>query len=130
MPPETVFDQASGLRRLLGAGGGARVIGVFGVDARLNALAGANLAGAMTHRGAQVMICDEAAAPDNIATMVGLSPAHGLAQVLAGQRAVAEALADNGAGLLLLNCAVPPVALALVPPEAWTRVAPASADAD
>jgi flagellar biosynthesis protein FlhG len=130
VPPETVFDQASGLRRLLGAGGGARVIGVFGVDARLNALAGANLACAMTHRGAQVMICDEAAAPDNVATMVGLSPAHGLAQVLAGQRAVAEALADNGAGLRLLNCAVPPVALALAPPESWARVAPASADAD
>lgn len=95
-------DQAAGLRRLLGDQNTLRTLGIFGPDAELNAVAGANLAFALSHRGGNVCLIDEAPGPRNIAGQFGLSPRHNLTEVLHGRLTLDEALTPAPGDLQLL----------------------------
>ena len=96
-------DQAAGLRRLLGDRSALRTVGVFGVDAGLNAMAGASLAFALAQRTAGVCVLDEAPGPRNVAGQFGLAPRHGLADVLHGRLGLDEAMLTAPAGIGLLR---------------------------
>lgn len=95
-------DQAAGLRRLLGDRAALRAVGLFGPDAELNAIAGANLAYALSQRGGNLCLIDEAPGPHNIAGQFGLMPRQGLTEVLHGRLHLDEAM-TNGPGLHLLK---------------------------
>jgi flagellar biosynthesis protein FlhG len=116
------LDQATGLRRLLGADGGMRALGIFGSDAALNAHAGANLATAMAQRGASVAVFDEVPAPMNVASRLGLTPGVGLKQVIQGQCNAQDALNENPCGVRLLRAEQALHSAAGLAPEAWTRL--------
>jgi flagellar biosynthesis protein FlhG len=112
------LDQATGLRRMLGADNGPRALGIFGADAALNAHAGANLATAMAQRGASVTIIDEVPPPLNVATRLGIVPETSLAQYLAGQapgKARAPGMRVLRAERLLRDAAD-------LPPQVWRRL--------
>lgn len=79
MSAEAVLDQASGLRRLVGADAGTRAVGIFGVDPALTTLAAANLATAVAARGAAVNLRDASPEPADVAARLGETPARCLA---------------------------------------------------
>lgn len=95
-------DQASGLRRLLGDRSRLRTLGLFGPDAHLNALAGANLALALAQRGNATCLIDEAPGPHNAIGQFGLSPGRGLADVLHNGTGFDDALLPAAENLHLL----------------------------
>lgn len=66
------LDQASGLRRLFTTDAGFRAVGILGPDARRNARVSAGLALALGRRGAHALILDEASAPHNVASLLGI----------------------------------------------------------
>jgi flagellar biosynthesis protein FlhG len=96
-------DQASGLRRLLGDRNTMRILGIFGPDAELNAIAAANLALALNLRGDKVCLIDEAPAPHNAISLSSQSPGYGLADVALGRLALDEAMTVPHDGLHLLK---------------------------
>lgn len=85
-------DQASGLRRLLGEQHSLRTVGLFGPDPDLNAAAAAGIAFALSLRGGNVCLIDEAPGPHNVAGQLGLTPRFSLADVAHGRQPLEEAL--------------------------------------
>lgn len=85
-------DQAAGLRRLLGGQSKLRALAIFGPDAELNTIAGANLAIALSQRGDKVCLIDETQPPHNVTSQCGMSPGHGLSDVAHGKLSLDEAL--------------------------------------
>ncbi len=95
------LDQATGLRRLFATESAFRAVGVLGPDARGNARFTAGLGLALGRRGAQALILDEAAAPHNVASLLGVLTRRTLRDVArAGQ--LAQAIHPAGQGLDLL----------------------------
>lgn len=95
------LDQATGLRRLFAAESAFRAIGVLGPDARRNARFTAGLGLALGRRGSHALILDEAAAPHNVGSLLGILTRHSLLDVArAGQ--LAPAIQSAGQGLDLL----------------------------
>jgi len=112
-------DQASGLRRLLGAAASFRSCGFFGPDGGLRAAAAAGLACALARRGEAVLILDEAEAPHNVAGRLGLAPRLRLADVLQGRCTLERALAKAGDGVRLLAAGQALTALGSAGEAAW-----------
>lgn len=79
-----------------------RVIGLFGTDASLTALVGAHLAHALSLRGTSVWVVDEAPAPHNATTCLGLVPRTTLDQTIRRDGPAAQALIEAAPGLLCL----------------------------
>ncbi|PIV88620.1 MAG: hypothetical protein COW48_05030 [Hydrogenophilales bacterium CG17_big_fil_post_rev_8_21_14_2_50_63_12] len=95
------LDQATGLRRLFAAEAVFRAVGILGPDARRNARVSAGLGLAFARRGSQALILDEAVAPHNVGSLLGILTRHGLLDVArAGQ--LAQAIQPAGQGLNLL----------------------------
>jgi flagellar biosynthesis protein FlhG len=115
-------DQAAGLRRLLGDQNTLRTLGLFGPDAELNAVAGANLAFALNHRGGNVCLIDEAPGPRNIAGQFGLSPRHNLAEVLRGGLSLDDALTQAPGDLQLLDAEQGFAQVAETDERTWNRL--------
>lgn len=103
MPRHEASDQAAGLRRLLGDRNSLRALGIFGPDADLNAIAGANLGLALSQRGDRVCLIDEAPAPYNATSQYGLSPSHDLNDALQGVLSLDEVLTGAPDGPRLLK---------------------------
>lgn len=114
------LDQATGLRRILGAESAPRALGIFGADAALNAHAGANLACALARRGASVTVIDEMPLPMNVATRLGIVPETSLGQCLTGQAAPARQA--HGEGVRVLRAERLLRDAAGLPPQAWRRI--------
>jgi hypothetical protein len=95
------LDQATGLRRLFAADPAFRAVGILGPDARRNARFTAGMALALGRRGGQALILDEAAAPHNVASLLGIITRRTLAD---GARAghLAQAIQSAGQGVDLL----------------------------
>lgn len=73
------LDQASGLRRLFASEPACRVLGILGPDARRNARVAAGLALALRRRGGHPLVLDEAGAPHNVLSLLGVPPRRTLA---------------------------------------------------
>ena len=95
------LDQATGLRRLFSADPAFRAVGILGPDARRNARFTAGMALALGRRGSQALVLDEALAPHNVASLLGIMTRHTLADgVRAGH--LAQAIQPAGQGVDLL----------------------------
>lgn len=98
------LDQASGLRRLFAGEPACHVLGILGPDARRNARVTAGLALALRRRGGQPLILDEAVAPHNVFSLLGVLPRRTLAD---GARAghLGEAVLSHADGIHLIAAA-------------------------
>lgn len=114
-----MHDQAAGLRRIMGHAPRFRVIGLFGTDATLTALAGAHLAYALSLRGTPVWVVDEAHAPHNATTCLGIVARTTLDQTLRRDEPAAQALAEATPGLHCLPAHGGMAWLAGVPERRW-----------
>lgn len=95
------LDQATGLRRLFAADPAFRAVGILGPDARRNARFTAGMALALGRRGSQALILDEAAAPHNVASLLGILTRRTLADgVRSGH--LTQAIQPAGQGVDLL----------------------------
>jgi MinD-like ATPase involved in chromosome partitioning or flagellar assembly len=95
------LDQATGLRRLFATDPAFRAVGILGPDARRNARFTAGMALALGRRGSQALILDEAVAPHNVASLLGIMTRRTLADgVRAGH--LAQAIQPAGQGVDLL----------------------------
>lgn len=95
------LDQATGLRRLFAADQTFRAVGILGPDARRNARFTAGMALALGRRGSRSLILDEAAAPHNVASLLGVLTRRTLADgVRAGH--LGQAIQPAGQGVDLL----------------------------
>jgi len=95
------LDQATGLRRLFAAESVFRAVGILGPDGRRNARVSAGLGLALGRRGGQSLILDEAVAPHNVASLLGVLTRRSLHDAArAGQ--LAHAIQPAGQGLDLL----------------------------
>jgi hypothetical protein len=95
------IDQATGLRRLFAADPAFRAVGVLGPDARRNARVSAGLGLALGRRGSHSLILDEAAAPHNVGSLLGILTRHTLFDAArAGQ--LAQVIQSAGQGVDLL----------------------------
>ncbi len=95
------LDQATGLRRLFAADPSFRAVGILGPDARRNARVCAGLGLALGRRGSHALILDEAAAPHNVASLLGVLTRHTLFDAArAGQLAPVIQSAGQGVDLL------------------------------
>lgn len=84
-----VSDQAAGLRRLLGQGGGLQVITVMsGRKGAGKTAATTNLAAALARSGRDVLIVDQDRHGRGAAAALGLVPMHDVSDVLAGRCAL------------------------------------------
>lgn len=96
------FDQAEGLRRLLGRDR-LRVIAVASGKPRVGQTSVViNLAHALATQGKSVLIIDEGIGADSSAARLGLAPRFELSQVLKQQIALPQALLSYGAALQVL----------------------------
>jgi len=95
------LDQATGLRRLFAADPAFRAVGILGPDARRNARFTAGIALALGRRGSQSLVLDEAAAPHNVASLLGVMTRRTLVDgVRSGH--LAQAIQPAGQGVDLL----------------------------
>jgi MinD-like ATPase involved in chromosome partitioning or flagellar assembly len=95
------LDQATGLRRLFAADPAFRAVGILGPDARRNARFTAGMALALGRRGSQALILDEASAPHNVASLLGILTRRTLADgVRSGHLTQAIHPAAQGVDLL------------------------------
>ncbi|MDD5390761.1 MAG: hypothetical protein PHD37_15585 [Gallionellaceae bacterium] len=95
------LDQATGLRRLFATDQAFRAVGILGPDARRNARFTAGMALALGRRGSRSLILDEAAAPHNVGSLLGILTRRTLADgVRAGH--LAQAIQSAGQGVELL----------------------------
>jgi hypothetical protein len=94
-------DQATGLRRMFAADPAFRALGILGPDARRNARVTAGLALALRRRGSQALILDEAIAPHNVISLLGVLPRRTLAD---GARTghLGEVILRGGEGVELI----------------------------
>lgn len=94
------LDQASGLRRLFAPEPSFQALGVLGPDAGRTARACAALGRGLGRRGHRVLLIDETRPPNNVASLLGILPRHGLVDaVRRGLVAVVQQAPD---GLVLL----------------------------
>ncbi len=98
---EVVLDQATGLRRLLGAGAVRSVAFASCGGAGQGATITANTAFALARRGSRVCVLDEGNEGRGAARF-GLRPGYDLADVLARDCALAEAVVDGPEGVRFL----------------------------
>jgi flagellar biosynthesis protein FlhG len=99
---EVLLDQATGLRRLLGAGAAVRSV-AFAACGKSGAGAGitANAAFALARRGSRVFVFDEGGEP-SMAARFGLRPGHDLTAVMAREHPLAEVVVDGPEGVRFL----------------------------
>jgi hypothetical protein len=95
------LDQATGLRRMFATDPAFRALGVLGPDARRNARCSAGLGLALGRRGSQALILDEAAAPHNVASLLGVLTRHTLFDAARAGH-LAQVIQPAGQGLDLL----------------------------
>ncbi|PKO38091.1 MAG: MinD-like protein [Betaproteobacteria bacterium HGW-Betaproteobacteria-6] len=99
-------DQAAGLRRLLGGGAQLQVITfVAGCDGVGRSVAVANIGVALARLGKEVLIIDEHAAGDDIASMYGMSARHDLLNVVQREMPLSHVLLQPMLGLRVLPAA-------------------------
>ena len=97
--PESVIDQASGLRRLF-SGKPLRVVSfVAAGDGVGKTHVVANLAVALAKRGRSVLVLDENAGQDNVAGLFGVPVGHDLLDVIQGRRSMEQVLIEIGGNL-------------------------------
>lgn len=117
------FDQAEGLRRLLGRDS-LRVVSVLSGKPRAGQTSVvANLACALAGQGKSVLIIDEGIGADSCAARFGLTPRIELAQVLKGQASLEQALLSYHDTIHLLPAREGLRRLADLTPEAHTWLA-------
>jgi flagellar biosynthesis protein FlhG len=99
-------DQAAGLRRLLGAGQQLQVLTfVAGCEGVGRSVAVANLGVALARQGKEVLIIDEHASRDDIASSFGLLAKFDLLNVVQRELALAQVLLQPMNGLRILPAA-------------------------
>lgn len=97
-------DQAAGLRRLFG--GGLRVIAfASGADGVGRTLMLSNLAAALARLGKNVLVLDENAGADDVASVFGLAGDSDLLDVVEGRMTMSEVLLQPCAGVNVLPAA-------------------------
>lgn len=113
------LDQAAGLRRLLGEQESFHALGVFSPDNTLNASASASLAYALARRGSPVCVLDALPLPRNVAGCLGIPENPGLGDLARRRLPLAEALADAGANLCLIEARQGVTRVAATDEHAW-----------
>lgn len=98
---ELALDQATGLRRLLGAGAVRSIAFAAGSKGSGRATVTANTAFALARRGSRVCVLDEGGQP-GVAARFGLRPGHDLRAVLAREHTLSEAVVDGPEGVRFL----------------------------
>ena len=98
-------DQAAGLRRLLGGGQLQVVTFVAGCEGVGRSVAVANIGVALARLGKEVLIIDEHASRDDIASAFGLLARHDLLNVVERELALSEVLLEPMHGLRVLPAA-------------------------
>jgi flagellar biosynthesis protein FlhG len=126
---ELALDQATGLRRLLGAGAVRSITFTAGASASGRATVAANAAFALARRGSRVCVLDEGAGR-GVAARFGLHPEHDLAAVVERDRQLAEVLVDGPEGVRFVAAARGMRLLARLPVEEETRLSRAFAELD
>jgi len=136
MRPDAAPDQADGLRRLLRTESGPRIVGLFAAETSLIAQASGNLACAMARRGTDTWLFDDSmanspasAASLPVAAQLGLAPARGLAEALAGGN-LAHSAETHASGLRLVRAGLPHELAAQVTVARWAPIARQLAGAD
>ena len=96
-------DQAAGLRRLLGGGQQLQVVTfVAGCDGVGRSMAVANLGVALARLGKEVLIIDEHAQGDDIASAFGMTARHDLLNVVQREMPLSQVLLQPMLGLRVL----------------------------
>jgi flagellar biosynthesis protein FlhG len=98
-------DQAAGLRRLLGGGQLQVITFVAGCEGVGRSVSIANLGVALARLGKEVLIIDENASRDDVASAFGLIARHDLLNVVEREKALAEVLLQPMHGLRVLPSA-------------------------
>jgi len=99
-------DQAAGLRRLMGGGGQLQVVTfVSGCEGVGRSVAVANLGVALARLGKEVLIVDEHASNDDIASAFGLVARHDLLNVVQRELPLGQVLLQPMRGLRVLPAA-------------------------
>lgn len=99
-------DQAAGLRRLMGRGAQLQVVTfVSGCEGVGRSMAVANLGVALTRLGKEVLIVDENACADDVASAFGLRPSHDLLNVVERKVGLPRVLLEPMPGLRVLPAA-------------------------
>lgn len=99
-------DQAAGLRRLLGGGQQLQVVTfVAGCEGVGRSVAVANLGVALARQGKEVLIIDEHAPGDDIASAYGMVSRHDLLNVVERENSLAQVLIQPMSGLRILPAA-------------------------
>ena len=109
-PPEVAVadfrvDQAAGLRRMLGGRQLQVVTFVAGCEGVGRSVAVANLGVALARLGKEVLIIDENASRDDVASAFGLLGRHDLLHVVEGEKKLSEVLLQPMHGLRVLPSA-------------------------
>ncbi len=99
-------DQAAGLRRLLGGGQLQVVTFVAGCEGVGRSVAVANLGVALARLGKEVLIIDENASRDDVASAFGLLARNDLLNVVEGENTLSEVLLQPMHGLRVLPSAL------------------------
>jgi flagellar biosynthesis protein FlhG len=120
--PVEQFDQATGLRRLLGEQETFFPAGVFGPDEELNAAATASLAVALARRGSPVCVMDELPGPRNVAGYLGIAADRGLRELSKGAMPLQEAMVRGPADVQLLDAADGVTSAASMSELSWRRL--------
>lgn len=100
------FDQAAGLRRLLGSGRQLQVVAfAAGGDGAGRSLSVSNIGAALARLGKEVLILDEHASLDDTAASFGLVPRHDLLDVMEREQRLSDVLVQPLTGLNILPAA-------------------------
>lgn len=100
------IDQAAGLRRLFGEASLQVVTFAAANEGLGRSLAVANLAAVLARLGKEVLVLDENAAGDDVASCFGLRGRDDLLQVLNGERKIAQVLVQPMPGVHILPAAL------------------------
>ncbi len=104
---EALLDQASGLRRLIGSNRSLQVLTfVAGCEGVGRSVAVANLGVALARLGKEVLIIDEHASSDDIASAFGMQATFDLLHVVQREAALAQVLLHPVPGLRVLPAAL------------------------
>lgn len=103
--PDLRGDQAAGLRRLFGRDSLRVVTFVAGSEGVGRSHIVANLAAVLARQGKSVLVLDENAGQDNVATLLGVTTRHDLADVVEGYARLENAVAHPLDGVKLLSAA-------------------------
>lgn len=98
-------DQAAGLRRLLGAGQLQAITFAAGCEGVGKSIVVANIGAALASLGKEVLIVDEHASGDNIASLFGVASNFDLLNVVEHEATLSQVLLQPMAGLRVLQAA-------------------------